>query len=160
MRDSNVLSTWETTGFDIAIHIRHGDKIKEMNLIDDIHYSNVLDLVLSLCPENPTVFLASDDSQSYEFFRRRKDIRLFEIKNTFPDEQTYRAGLYVLADLQASMRSRFTIGTWGSNFDRWLRGLMDVVAERASSPFFEVGVQPCFSSAHCRRLNLPCFHFL
>jgi hypothetical protein len=156
MNKSGILPIWETTGFDVAIHVRHGDKRREMALVGNEHYTNVLNLVQKLQPGNLTVFLASDDPQSFEFFARRKDIKLFAIRTPYLDELHYKSGLYVLADVWASMRTKFMIGTWTSNFDNWVKTLIDVVAGHASVPFFEVGQRPCFSSAHCKSLHRRC----
>jgi hypothetical protein len=157
MADAGVFKTWEKIGFDVALHIRHGDKRKEMILIDDSHYVNVLNLIRKFSKGNLTVFLASDDPRSFRFLSEQTGITMYGIRTPYPTNYHYQAGLFYLADLWTAMNATFTIGTWRSNYDRWLRALMDVAVGRASVPFFEVGKMPCFSAAHCRKLQRPCF---
>jgi hypothetical protein len=155
MASAGVLKIWEETGFTVAIHIRHGDKRIEMTLIEDFHYATVLDLVRKLHTGNLSVFLASDDPESFKYLAERTGIRMYGIQTPYPEKDHYQAGLFYIADIYTAMRAKFTIGTWDSNYDRWLRELMDVAAGRASAPFFEVGKMPCFSAAHCQMLCRP-----
>jgi hypothetical protein len=70
MRETGVLSIWNTKGFDVGIHIRHGDKNSEMPLVKDIHDMNGVKLLRKIEHRNLSVFLAFGDRQSIEFFRK------------------------------------------------------------------------------------------
>jgi hypothetical protein len=155
--DSDVLKTWEKIGFDVAIHIRHGDKRKEMLLIDESHYAKVLNLIRKFYEADLTVFLASDDPRSFKFLAEQKGIKLHRIRTPYPSNYDYRAGLFYLADIWTAVKATFIIGTWKSNYDRWVRALMDVAVGRASGPSLEVGKMSYFSAAHCQQLQRPCF---
>jgi hypothetical protein len=157
MADAGVLKTWEETGFDVAMHIRHGDKGSDMVLIDDPDYASILDLIRKLHKDNLTVFLASDDPRSFQFFANQTGIQLYGIRTPWPGEYHYRSGLFYLADVWAAINAAFTIGTWKSHYDRWLRSLMDVAFGHSSVPFFEVGKMSCFSATHCKKLHRPFF---
>jgi hypothetical protein len=157
MADAGVLKTWEKTGFDVAIHIRHGDKCSEMMLVDDPHYASTLNVIRKFHKGNLSVFLASDDPQSFKFFESQTGIQLYAIRTPWHGSYNYQTALFYLADLWAGLNATFTIGTWKSNYDRWLRSLMDVVFGHASVPFLEVGNMTCFSAAHCKRLHRPFF---
>jgi hypothetical protein len=152
MQNARILSIWEETGFDVAIHIRHGDKGGEMPLVDNVHYARTLDFLRDFLPPNPKVFLATDDDTSVTFFQKRPDLQLFVIQHNSSDSAFHMAQV-ILADIWASVRSTYTIGTFDSNVDRWIRELQDVAGGRASSIFFEVGNQPCFSAVHCKIMN-------
>jgi hypothetical protein len=152
MRDTGVLSTWQTTGFDVGIHIRHGDKGLEMPLINDNHYMEVVKLLRKIEHRNLTVFLASGDDSSIKFFQNQTGIQLYVIPKTAPGQ--YLNTVYYLSNLWALTRSKYVVGTYSSNVDRWLRALMNVAANHSSSIFFEVGYRPCFSARHCRKTQI------
>jgi hypothetical protein len=158
MGSAGVLQPWETTGFDAAIHIRRGDKEREMELVNNSQYADVLDALRPILPPNPAVFLATEDLSALQFFRTQGGIRLFAIPYQ-SQYANYRSALFYLADLWACVKSKYVIGTWASNFDRWVMELKGVAAERASDVFFEAGRQPCFSAVHCLELNRSAFQY-
>jgi hypothetical protein len=153
MRGTAVLSTWETRGFDVTVHIRHGDKYREMPLVEDRHYMNVVEMLRQLEGRNLSVFLATDDPISVSFFRNQSGVQLYDIPRM--GYSNFMESIYYLSNLWALTRCKFTVGTYSSNVDRWLRGLMNVVSNTSSSLFFEVGWRPCLSVTHCRAAGLP-----
>jgi hypothetical protein len=156
MQEAGVLSIWQSAGFDVGIHVRHGDKHIEMPLIKDAHYMNVVNLLRRIEGRNLTVFLASGDDESIGFFRRQEGIQLYAIGRTGSD--AYLNTLYYLSNLWALTRSKYVIGTYSSNVDRWLRSLMNIATNHSSSIFFEVGYRECLSARHCQRvqMQIPC----
>jgi hypothetical protein len=144
---------WNTGGFDVAIHIRHGDKASEMELVDDINYLRVVELLRKLEGRNLTVYLATDDPASFEFFQRQTGIAVFGSRST--SHELFDRSINYLRDIVAPSRAKYQIGTYGSNGDRWMKALATVNGQRSSNLFFEVGYARCLSVAHCRAVNLP-----
>jgi hypothetical protein len=147
-RNAGFFDLWNTTGFDIAVHIRHGDKAREMQEVPTVHYANVVRLVRRLVGRNVSVFLATDDPSAVAFFQRLDGIEFYTIER--PLGGAYFSMVYYLADIWASAKSTYTIGTDLSNVDRWIRALIDVGVGRASNVFFEVTNRSCISTVHCR----------
>jgi hypothetical protein len=147
-------------GFDVAVHIRHGDKWDEMTLIDDSHYVNVLMLIKKMLNRSISVFLMTDDEDSVTHFHQIPGIDVWHLNypyrqyNSQEELRTLgtKAVLYVIADIWIACHANMHIGTFQSNVDRAIIELKGTSFPAASMLSFEME-RKCVSAAHCRAIG-------
>jgi hypothetical protein len=147
-------------GFDVAVHIRHGDKRHEMTLVSNGEFVRALRVVEKVIARRLSVFLLTDDDISVRTFRALPGIDLYYLRYPYRGANNYealsrfgtKAVMYALADVWISCHAAWQIGTWMSHIDRMILEMKSVVFGRTSDLSIEME-RPCLSVAHCHSLN-------
>jgi hypothetical protein len=147
-------------GFDIAVHIRHGDKYEEMTLIHDDEYIRTVKMVKRMLNRNVSVFLLTDDTNSVRSFEGVSGIQLYYLHYPYREYNRYetlrdfgaKAAMYALADVWIAAHANWQIGTWMSGIDRMILELKAVSFGLASKPMLELE-RSCVSATHCHALH-------
>lgn len=144
----------------INIHIRRGDKYKEMRLIENDVYIEAFEKMVSVMPlhfSSKSVFLSGDEENDIQFCKTKLEEKNFHviysriprwpngyfIEMIFEDEhirnnkQLY--ALYHLFQLQMSLEADGWIGTRASNWCRLIDELRCIWVSKCEMPFVEVG---------------------
>ncbi|KAK8807011.1 hypothetical protein WA158_003770 [Blastocystis sp. Blastoise] len=145
--------------YDVDIHIRHGDKNKEMKLISAKEYISPLFLLHHYLKQNSLlIFLNSDDIESIHYIQSHlssQDSLVYfssQQRYNYAFDQLYQQSnitLLSLANLYHSLYSSIHIGTFSSNWNRLLYELKLTVGNGATSMFLEVGYYSCVSYIEC-----------
>ncbi len=145
--------------YDISLYIRHGDKGKEMKLIDADVYKEAIKIITSLgMKKNYTIYVNADDQESVNiinsFFyditslnNTRNNSGMIFLRNQI------HISLVSFTDLHNQIRADHCIGTIGSNWNRLIYELKSTVGMKSDGYILEVGHQPCLSISHCRLTN-------
>ncbi|KAK8795499.1 hypothetical protein WA158_000156 [Blastocystis sp. Blastoise] len=149
--------------YDADIHIRHGDKFTEMPLVDNSYY---FDPVIILCKyfnkEKMTVFINADENRSIQELSSYNNNIATMISYNNPNRNnqfmdTLKTIPYItlisLANLYESLYSPIHIGTYGSNWNRYLFELKQTIGYGGKSMFLEVGKTSCISYVDCKNIN-------
>lgn len=140
--------------YDFAIHIRHGDKGKEMTLLPAEDYDVPLRLIAKMTHMNCTAFsiyLRADDEASLDYFRRLYPSLAFlqQEKSSTDVNAVPHIMLVSLANLRQQIRGLHTIGTFSSNWVRVIYELKSTVGYLNNGYYLEVGDFQCIPYRRC-----------
>ncbi len=141
--------------YDISLYIRHGDKHKEMTLIDADVYKEAIKIITTLgMKKNYTVYVNGDDQESVDVIHTLKDnivsLNRSRLNYGFRNlTKQYHIALISFADLFYQIRADHCVGTIGSNWNRLIYELKMTVGMRSDGFILEVGRVSCISSRHC-----------
>jgi hypothetical protein len=146
--------------FDIAVHIRHGDKHYEMNLVPDQSYLLTVKLIEKLLGRKVSVFLLTDDERSVRSFEAVEGIKLSYLRCPYRHARDHgilrgygtKAVMYALSDILIACHATWQIGTWASHVDRLILELKSVQFGKASELSLELE-RCCYSAAHCQSVG-------
>lgn len=149
--------------YDVSIHIRHGDKYKEMKLINTQFYTYPLEILHKLLKRKLSVFVSSDDPSAIDYFvsldKKKYEISYFNYQG---QEKVYdlnnltngfNNSIQSFSNLLESNKSRYLIGTLKSN---WNRLILEVRLQNhhvMDLPYFEVGEIECITPTQCNYIN-------
>lgn len=164
-RTYNWLDVYEKTNlvnpndrYDIGIHVRHGDKYKEMILIDEKKYMSAVDIFCKITGKNRkdmNLFVSSEDPNVIKFFIEKSGCSVsyfkYERKNENLTEMVLQGALFSLksfANLRMSIRTHFRADTFASNWDRLILELAQTTACHADIIALEMGYSLFLSADH------------
>lgn len=164
-RTYNWLDVYEKTNlinrrnyYDIGIHVRHGDKYKEMILIDEKKYMFAVDIFCKLSGKkhkDMNLFVSSEDPNVIKFFIEKSGCSVsyfkYERKNENLNEMVSQGALFSLksfANLRMSIRTQFRADTFASNWDRLILELAQTTASHADIIALEMGYSLFLSADH------------
>jgi hypothetical protein len=135
-----------------------------MRLVPTDHYIQMVKWVQRLLQKNISVFVATDDQRAIRMFRsfaEESGIELFILKYPYRTESYYprlakrgvAAAVYAIADVYLCAMGNWFMGTFQSNIDRWIMEVRSAQLGLASHPYFEVGGEPCVTTAQCMLIN-------
>ena len=146
--------------YDISLYIRHGDKYKEMKLVENQVYYNATKILVDVLgydtKKKRTIYVNGDEEQSIRIFSSfpSKIVSMSNIqrnKKTFQDvRRAKNIAIITLADLYNQVRADHCVGTYGSNWNRLIYELKMTVGMKSDGYILEVGQDECFSFAHCK----------
>ena len=133
----------------ISVHIRHGDKAREMVLVPDEVYLRKAEELLAAFPElTRTIFLSTEDSESVKFFRQVSNWTVLlvdtprQTKVMSPADFANDIGadeevLNSLTNLDLALDCSAWVGTLGSNWNRLIEELRSTVRCKAHLPYLD-----------------------
>jgi hypothetical protein len=157
------LELYRPNGFDIAIHVRRGDKISECEPVPNEEYKAVLMIAKEILGREPTVFLATHDEETIDYFKKVQGIKLYYLKDknriTVDDPRSRSAKdimtLYSIADIELMCQANIVIGCLCSNFMRLVMELRAAQLGLASNLYMECGPTGCVSMTQCNSRKIP-----
>ena len=146
--------------YDISLYILHGDKGKEMKLVNANVYKEATNIITSLgMKKNYTVYVNADDQESVDaihtlpyivtsFNQSRHNYGLAKILIAPHTALISFAGLY------NQIRADHSVGTIGSNWNRLIYELKSTVGMKSDGFIFEVNQENCISYSQCASKSL------
>ena len=142
--------TWSTVpAGSISVHIRHGDKSKEMELVPDRMYlEKAEELILADGKLTRTIFLSTEDAHSVKYFRRVDNWTVLTMQvprqteltspsnfaqSIGPDEEMLNS----LVNLDFALECYAWVGTLRSNWNRLIEELRSTVRCKAQLPYVD-----------------------
>ncbi|DBB13180.1 TPA: hypothetical protein ACH3X3_004930 [Trebouxia sp. C0006] len=134
----------------ISVHIRHGDKGKEMKLVPDVEYlRKAEELVQSDRSLHNSIFLSSEDDESIKFFKKLENWTVLSTDVPRPhggaispiafahqigsDEEMLNS----LVNLDLALECSGWVGTIRSNWNRLIEELRSTVRCKAHQPYID-----------------------
>ena len=148
--------------YDVMIHVRHGDKHKEMKLINTKDYVYPLEIISKLLQKKLSVFVSSDDQEAIDYLinldKKKYEFSYFNFKhhsNGYSDKKRgFDNSLQTFADLFESAKANYLIGTLISNVDRVILELRLLYGGDMNLPFFDVSETICITFSQCKALGM------
>ena len=136
----------------ISIHVRHGDKGKEMPLVPDADYVARAEELLSLYPNlQRIIFLSTEDPQTVQYFKQLQNWTVLTMDVSRPKDEVVspvdfakRIGadeefLNSLVNLDLALECSAWVGTIRSNWNRLIEELRSTVRCKAHLPYVDAG---------------------
>lgn len=127
----------------INVWVRHGDKAKEMKLIDTEKYFIAIDLFKRISNAEFAIYLSTDDRNAINTFLKSKYkvfylnySRVNDGNNHWKKNHMYN----ILSDIELSLKCISSIGTRHSNINRLIDEIRSTSTMYRNIPFFEVGI--------------------
>lgn len=149
--------------YDVSLHIRHGDKHREMPLIKTDFYLYPLEILFKLFNRRLSVFISSDDQSAVNFFdsidKKKFDISYFDFqrqKNGYNLKRLsngFNNSIQSFSNLIESINSHYLIGTLQSNWNRLILELRLQYQPEMELPYFEVGGIRCVTPIQCKHFS-------
>lgn len=133
----------------VSVHIRHGDKGTEMQLVPDVEYLfKAEELVRHDESLRKSIFLSTEDADSIQFFKNLDDWTVLTIDVPRPDQSispiafAKRIGsdeemLNSLVNLDLALQCSGWVGTIKSNWNRVIEELRSTVRCKAHRPYID-----------------------
>lgn len=161
IKTHHVKDASELDSIDVNMHIRHGDKSSEMQLVNTSSFINILKIIKhTFNKRRLKVFISTEDESAItEMAKAKKWIKVKSlvherINGGFFEfqEKANEIALISFANLYANMRPRHEIGTVMSNWNRMIHWLRLTVGYKFNTLYFEAGswVGNCYTAAQCQ----------
>ena len=134
----------------VSVHIRHGDKYKEMQLVPDADYlSRAEELLLQYPDLKKIMFLSTEDPSSVAYFKSLQDWTVLSVDVLRPNDTVYsptdfaaKIGadeemLNSLLNLDLALDCSAWVGTIKSNWNRLIEELRSTVRCKAHLPYID-----------------------
>lgn len=126
----------------INVWIRHGNKYKEMKLIDTEKYFTAIDLFKRLYRKRFNIYLSTDDRYAINKIIRSKYNVYYLNYTRYNDNISNWKNNHIyniISDIELSLKCIAFIGTRGSNINRLIDELISTSKFNSNFPYFEIG---------------------
>lgn len=144
--------------YDLAVHVRHGDKYKEMKLINAKNYFPAIQIYSKIFGkklDEINVFVSTEDPDVINWFINQSGCSVSYVKyaRNNPNLRSMvkmgdNLALISLANLRLSLRTNVRVDTMASNWNRLIFELMQTTTENAEAMVFEMGIMSSLTAEH------------